>query len=88
MGGGGSKPQPAPDPYVQDRIDQQKRREAYEKERQDVYIPRSKEMIDSSNEQTNNFYKLINQYYRDTNEFRSKPVTDYSVPEDKRGLGI
>lgn len=87
MGGGGS-PQPAPDPYVQDRIDQQKARAAYEKERQDVYIPRSKEMIASSNEHTNNFYKLINQYYRDTNPLRTTPVTDYSVPEDKRGLGI
>lgn len=69
MGGGGSSPQPAPDPYVQDRIDQQKRRDAYEKERQEVYIPRSKEMIAASDAQKNDFYKLINQYYRDTNPF-------------------
>lgn len=87
MGGGGS-PQPAPDPYAQDRIDQQKARAAYEKERQEVYIPRSKEMMAASDAQKTDFYKLINQYYRDTNPLRTTPVTDYSVPEDKRGLGI
>jgi hypothetical protein len=88
MGGGGSSPKPAPDPYTQDRIDQQNRRDAYEKERQEVYIPRSREMLAASDAQKTDFYKLINQYYRDTNPLRTKPVTDYSVPEDKRGLGI
>ena len=88
MGGGGSSPAPAPDPYAQDRIDQQKRRDAYEKERQDVYIPRSKEMIASSDAQRNEWYKLVNQYYRDTNPLRKVAVTDYSVPEDQRGLGL
>ena len=87
MGGGGS-PKPAADPYTQDRIDQQKARAAYEKERQEVYIPRSKEMLAASDTQKNDFYKLINQYYRDTNPLRTTPVTTYSVPEDKRGLGI
>ena len=88
MGGGGSSPAPAPDPYVQDRVDQQKRREAYDKERQDVYIPRSKEMLASSDAQRQEWYKLVNQYYRDTNPLRKVAVTDYSVPEDQRGLGV
>lgn len=87
MGGGGS-PAPAPDPYVQDRIDQQKRREAYDKERQEVYIPRSKEMLASSDAQRQEWYKLVNQYYRDTNPLRKVAITDYSVPEDQRGLGV
>lgn len=86
--GGGSRPAPAPDPYTQDRIDQQKRREAYDKERQDVYIPRSKEMLASSDAQRQEWYKLVNQYYRDTNPLRKVAVTDYSVPEDQRGLGV
>lgn len=88
MGGGARSPAPAPDPYAQDRVDQQKRREAYEKERQDVYIPRTKEMLASSDEQRMQWYKLVNQYYRDTNPLRNKPVTDYSVPEDQRGIGV
>lgn len=88
MGGGGSRPAPAPDPYAQDRIDQQKRREAYDKERQEVYIPKTKEMIESSNAQREQWYKLVNQYYRDTNPLRKVAVTDYSVPEDQRGLGV
>ena len=87
MGGGGS-PAPAPDPYAQDRVDQQRRREAYEKERQEVYIPRSKEMIASSDAQREQWYKLVNQYYRDTNPLRKVAVTDYSVPEDQRRLGV
>ena len=88
MGGGGSSPAPAPDPYTQDRVDQQRRREAYDKERQEVYIPKTKEMIASSNAQREQWYKLVNQYYRDTNPLRRTAVTDYSVPEDQRGLGV
>lgn len=88
MGGGGSQPAPAPDPYVDDRSDQKRRREAYEKERQEVYIPRTKEMIESSDAQRNEWYKMVNQYYRDTNPLRKVAVTDYSVPEDQRGLGV
>jgi hypothetical protein len=88
MGGGGSSPAPAPDPYTQDRTDQQRRREAYDKERQEVYIPKTKEMIASSNAQREQWYKLVNQYYRDTNPLRRTAVTDYSVPEDQRGLGL
>jgi hypothetical protein len=87
MGGGGS-PAPAPDPYAQERVDQQRRRAEYEKERQEVYIPRTKEMLADRDEQVNQWYKLINQYYRDTNPLRSSAVTDYSVPEDKRNLGV
>jgi hypothetical protein len=88
MGGGGSQPAPAPDPYAEDRVDQKRRREAYEKERQEVYIPKSKEMIASSDAQRNEWYKMVNQYYRDTNPLRKVAVTDYSVPEDQRGLGL
>ena len=88
MGGGGSSPAQAPDPYTQDRVDQQRRREAYDKERQEVYIPKTKEMIASSNAQREQWYKLVNQYYRDTNPLRRTAVTDYSVPEDQRGLGL
>jgi hypothetical protein len=88
MGGGGRSPAPAPDSYAQDRIDQQKSRVAYEKERQEVYIPRSKEMIASANAQREQWYKLVNQYYRDTNPLRKVAITDYSVPEDQRGLGL
>ena len=86
MGGGGGSPPPAPDPYAQERVDQQKRRAEYEKERQEVYIPRTKEMMDSRNDQIRNWYKLVNQYYRDTSPLRSSPVTDYSVPEDQRNI--
>jgi hypothetical protein len=86
--GGQSSPAPAPDPYAQDRVDQQRRREAYDKERQEVYIPKSKEMMASSDAQRNEWYKMVNQYYRDTNPLRTKAVEDYSVPEDKRGLGV
>jgi len=86
MGGGGGSPPPAPDPYAQERVDQQKRRAEYEKERQEVYIPRTKEMMDSRNDQIRNWYKLVNQYYRDTNPLRSSPITDYSVPEDQRNI--
>lgn len=88
MGGGGGSPPPAPDTYAEDRAEQARRRAAYEKERQEVYIPRTKELLDSRDEQINNWYKLVNQYYRDTNPLRSTPVTDYSVPEDKRNLGV
>jgi len=88
MGGGGNAPAPAPDTYAQDRIDQQKRREACDKERQDIYIPKTKEMLASSDAQRQQWYKLVNQYYRDTNPLRKAAITDYSVPEDQRGLGV
>lgn len=88
MGGGGGSPAPAPDPYVEDRAEQARRRAEYEKERKEVYIPRTKELLDSRDQQISNWYKLVNQYYRDTNPLRTTPVTDYSVPEDKRNLGV
>jgi len=86
MGGGGGGGSPPPDPYAQDRADQARRRAEYEKERQEVYIPRTKEMLASRDDEINRWYKLINQYYRDTNQLRSTPVTDYSVPDDKKNL--
>jgi hypothetical protein len=45
-------------------------------------------MIASSDAQRNEWYKMVNQYYRDTNPLRKVAVTDYSVPEDQRGLGV
>ena len=88
MGGGGGSPPPAPDTYADDRAEQARRRAEYEKERREVYIPRTKELLDSRDQQISNWYKLVNQYYRDTNPLRTTPVTDYSVPEDKRNLGV
>lgn len=88
MGGGGGSPPPAPDPYAQERADSAKRRAEYDKERQEVYIPRTKEMLASNEAQRQQFFKLINQYYRDTNPLRKVAVTDYSVPEDQRNLGV
>lgn len=91
MGGGGqSAPAapPAPDPYAQDRIDQKARRDAYEKERQDIYIPKTKEMLASSDDQLNKWYSMVNQYYRDSNKVRETPITTTSVPDAKKGLGV
>ena len=77
-GGGGGNPPPPPDPYAEERRQQALARERYEKERQEIYIPRTNAMMAQKDTEINNFYNIIDQYYKDTNPYRSTPVTEYS----------
>jgi hypothetical protein len=76
--GGGGSPPPPPDPYAEERRQQAIAREKYEKERQEIYIPRTNAMLAQKDIEMNNFYNLIEQYYKDTNQYRNTPVTEYT----------
>lgn len=77
-GGGGGGGSPPPDPYAEERRQQALARERYEKERQEIYIPRTNAMLAQKDVELNNFYSMIDQYYKDSNPYRGTPITQYT----------